>query len=483
MARDGMIAPVILSGGVGTRLWPLSRALYPKQLMALTGDDSLLQDTAARVMDPARFTPPLVICNDEHRFLVAEQLTRNGHAPGRIILEPVGRNTAPAACIAALQVAAETPERCVLLLPSDHAIANRAAFLAAVTAAQQAAEAGWLVTFGITPARPETGYGYIKQGDALAGMTGCHAVERFVEKPDEATAEAYLAEGGYYWNSGMFLFRADRMLEEMERHQPAVLAACRKALGAGQSDLDFLRLDAERFGESPSISIDYAVMEKTDRAAVVPADMAWSDVGSWQALWELEERDADGNALQGDVLAIDSRNTYLRSDHRLVAAIGVENLTVVATKDAVLVCPQDRTQDIRLIVDALKESERSERLHHPQVFRPWGSYETIDGGEGFQAKRLIVNPGASISLQRHRHRAEHWVVVRGVAEVTRDREIFTLERNQSAFIPLGAIHRLRNPGDEPLHIVEVQSGDYLGEDDIERFEDIYGRVGETPKES
>lgn len=483
MAGTEKITPVILSGGAGTRLWPLSRALYPKQIMALTGDRSLLRDTADRVADTARFNAPLVICNDEHRFLVAEQLTRDGQAPGRIVLEPVGRNTAPAACVAALQVAEDSPEGTILLLPSDHAIADRPAFLNAVAAARRAAADGWLVTFGIAPARPETGYGYIKRGEALAGLDGCHAVDRFVEKPDRATAEGYLGEGGYFWNSGMFLFRADRMLEEMERYRPAVLAACREALGAARSDLDFLRLDADRFGQSPSVSIDRAVMEKTGRAAVVPADMAWSDVGSWQALWELDDRDIDGNALHGDVLAIDSRDTYLRGDHRLVAALGVDNLTVVATKDSVLVCPRDRTQDIRLIVDALEKDGRSERLHHPRVFRPWGSYESIDRGEGFQAKHLIVNPGASISLQRHRHRAEHWVVVRGLAEVTRDKEIFTLRRNQSAFIPLGAIHRLRNPGDEPLHIVEVQSGDYLGEDDIERFEDIYGRVGETPKEN
>jgi len=334
-----------------------------------------------------------------------------------------------------------------------------------------------MVTFGIRPERPETGFGYIQLGEALAAPAGIHHVARFVEKPDQATAAGYLAGGRHLWNSGMFLFRADRLIEELETLRPAILAACRAALAQGQRDSDFLRLDETAFAASPSDSIDYAVMEKTQRAAVVPVDIGWSDVGSWQSLWEISARDADGNVLSGDVIALDSRNSYLQSKDRLLATVGIDDLVVVTTSDAVLICHRDKAQDIKAIVERLKSAQREEYQHPARVNRPWGSYQSIDTDPGFQAKRLIIKPGASISLQRHRHRAEHWVVVQGVAEVTRDDEVFTLQVNQSAFIPLGAIHRLRNPGSEPLTIVEVQCGDYLGEDDIERFEDIYGRTG------
>ena len=480
MVTDRQITPVILCGGAGTRLWPLSRQAFPKQLMALTGRNSLLQETAERVSDGQAFGGPLILCNADHRFQIAEQFARSGVAARRIVLEPAARNTAPAACIAALTLAGDAPETVLILLPSDHFIADRAGFRAAARKAAAAADAGWLVTFGVAPQRPETGYGYIRRGDGLDGLPDSHAVASFVEKPDRPTAEGYLASGDYLWNSGMFVFRADRFLEEMERFQPEILAACRAALDAAKADQDFLRLDEAAFAASPSISIDYAVMEKTDRAAVVPVDIGWSDVGSWKSLWDIAERDGDGNALRGDVIAVDSRNNYLRSEDRLIAAVGVEDLVVIATTDAVLVCPRDKAEDIKAVVEQLKAGERSEHVHHPRVYRPWGSYESIDADDGFQAKRLIINPGASISLQRHRHRAEHWVVVRGTAEVTRDEDVFTLEVDQSTYIPVQAIHRLRNPGSEPLHIVEVQCGGYLGEDDIERFEDIYGRTEERP---
>ena len=477
---DRRITPVILCGGAGTRLWPLSRQAFPKQLMALAGPNSLLQETAGRVSDAQAFGPPLILCNADHRFQIAEQIAQGGVPARRIVLEPAARNTAPAACIGALTLAEDDPEALLILLPSDHFIADREGFLKAVQRAAAAAAEGWLVTFGVKPQQPETGYGYIRRGDALSGLPDSNAVARFVEKPDLPTAEGYLASGDYLWNSGMFVFRADRFIEEMERFQPAILAACRGALEAAEEDQDFLRLDGAAFATSPSISIDYAVMEKTDRAAVVPVDIGWSDVGSWKSLWNIAERDADGNALRGDVIAVDSRNSYLRSEDRLIATVGVDDLIVIATTDAVLVCSRDRAEDIKSVVEALKAGERSEHVHHPRVYRPWGSYESIDTDDGFQAKRLIIKPGASISLQRHRHRSEHWVVVRGTAEVTRDDEIFTLGVNESTYIPVEAIHRLRNPGSEPLHIVEVQCGGYLGEDDIERFEDIYGRTAEPP---
>jgi mannose-1-phosphate guanylyltransferase/mannose-6-phosphate isomerase len=472
MAVNQPIHPVVLSGGSGSRLWPLSRATYPKQLIALTGERSLLQETLARLDGLA---PPLVICNQEHRFLVAEQLHEMTVAAREIVLEPVGRNTAPAACIAALLLGAEDPGALMMLLPSDHTIADVEAFRRGGALAAQAAQEGWFVTFGVTPTSPETGYGYIRRTGDPAAVQGCFKVGQFVEKPDPETAKGYLASGEFSWNSGIFVFSAGALLEELERLQPDIVRACREALARATRDLDFLRLDAGAFEAAPAISLDYAVMEKTDRAAVIPLDMGWSDLGSWDALWRASAPDADGNAVLGDVLLADTQGSYLRSEGRLLAVAGLEDMLVVETADAVLVCPRGRAQDVGLLAERLARAGRSEQAHPRRVYRPWGSYEPVDSGSGFQVKRLIVNPGASISLQRHRHRSEHWVVVRGAAEVTRDDEVFTLEPNQSTYVAAGARHRLHNPGDEPLHIVEVQCGSNLDEDDIERLEDIYGR--------
>ena len=467
------IRPVILSGGSGTRLWPLSRAAYPKQLMPLVGQESLLQETVERVSDPTLFSAPLLICNDEHRFLVAEQLRALGCKPEAIVLEPLARNTAPAVAAAAMMAA---PDSLLLILPSDHYIQDAAAFRSAVRQAAKAAEAGSLVTFGIAPRAPETGYGYIRRGEALPDAPGCRKVAAFVEKPDAATAEGYLASGEYLWNGGMFLFRADRFLAELGRLEPAMKAAVEKSVAAATRDLDFIRLDKAAFGEAPAISIDYAVMEKTKAAAVVPVEMGWTDVGSWAALWDVTEKDEDGNALIGDVVSVDVKNCYIRGESRLVTAIGLENIVLIETVDAVLAVSRERAQDLKLVIDKLTAAGRDERLSHRRVYRPWGTYESVDSDQGFQVKRIVVNPGARLSLQKHAHRAEHWVVVRGKARVTRDREIFDLVANQSAYIPLGAVHRLENPGQRALHLIEVQAGDYLGEDDIVRLEDNYGRT-------
>jgi mannose-1-phosphate guanylyltransferase / mannose-6-phosphate isomerase len=467
------IHPVVLSGGSGTRLWPLSRAAYPKQLMPLVSERSLLQETLERVADPAAFAAPVLICNDEHRFLVAEQLRALGCKAEAIVLEPVARNTAPAVTAAAVMA---KPDSLLLILPSDHYIVEAGKFRAAVATAAKAAEAGSLVTFGITPTAPETGYGYIRRGEALAKTPGGYRVAAFVEKPDSATAAGYLASGQYLWNSGMFLFRADRYLAELARFEPAMLAAVKEAVAGATKDLDFIRLAKDSFARATSKSIDYAVMEKTADAAVVPADMGWTDVGSWAALWDVAEKDARGNALIGDVIAADVTNSYIRSESRLVTAVGLDNIVLVETVDAVMAVARGRAQDIKLIIDRLNATDRGERLAHRRVYRPWGSYETVDIDKGFQVKRLVVNPGAKLSLQKHAKRAEHWVVVRGTARVTRDRDIYELNANQSTYIPLGAVHRLENPGTEILHLIEVQSGDYLGEDDIVRLEDNYGRT-------
>ena len=479
MAAQRAIHPIVLSGGAGTRLWPLSRRHYPKQLMPLTGEHSLLRETVERVADRARFTPPTVICNDEQRFLVARELRAAGAGNAAIVLEPCARNTAPAVAVAALRVAEASPEDLALIMPSDHFIAEPDAFLEAVARAGPAAEAGWLVTFGIPPERPDTAYGYIERGEALPNLSGCYAVRRFVEKPDRATAEGYLAAGGFAWNSGMVLASAGQLVAEIERHAPEVLAAARAALETAEADLGFLRLGAEAFAAAPSISIDYALMERTKRAAVVPASMSWSDVGSWDALWAVGGSDGAGNRQRGDVLALDCRDSYLRSDGPLMATLGLDGMIAVATKDAVLIAPRARAQEVRDLVARLEGERRSEPLHHTRVYRPWGSFEGVDAGEGFQVKRLIVEPGASISLQSHARRAEHWVVVRGTAEVTRDGAVFRLGETQSIDIPKGAVHRLHNPGPQALHVIEVQTGDYLGEDDIERFEDLYGRGPEA----
>ena len=468
-----MIRPIILSGGSGTRLWPLSRAAYPKQLMPLVGKESLLQETVQRVADPAQFSAPFLICNDEHRFLVAEQLRALGVKPEAIVLEPLARNTAAAVAAAALMA---EPSSLLLILPSDHYIQDTGAFRAAAAKAAKAAEAGALVTFGIHARSPETAYGYIRHGEAMSETPDCLRVAAFVEKPDAATAAKYLASGEYFWNAGMFLFRGDRFLAELAEFEPAIKAAVEKSVAGATRDLDFIRLEKAAFAEAPAISIDYAVMEKTKHAAVVPVEMGWTDVGSWSALWDVTEKDANGNALIGDVVSVDVKDSYIRGESRLVTAIGLENIVLIETVDAVMAVSRDRAQDLKLVIDKLSAAGRDERLSHRRVYRPWGTYETVDIDQGFQVKRIVVNPGARLSLQKHAHRAEHWVVVRGMARVTRDREVFDLVANQSAYIPLGAVHRLENPGKEALHLIEVQSGDYLGEDDIVRLEDHYGRA-------
>lgn len=463
------IQPVILSGGSGTRLWPLSREAYPKQFLPLAGELTMLQATWKRVA-PIAARGPLVIANEEHRFVAAEQLQQVGAEPAAIILEPVGRNTAPAIAVAALEATRDGGDALLLVLPSDHVITNEAAFRSAVQAAAGAAEAGKLVTFGIVPTGPETGYGYIKAAEGQ----GLRAVERFVEKPDLDTATGYVSSGQYYWNSGMFLFKASRYLQELERLQPAMLAGSRQAWQQARRDADFTRLDKDAFTAVPSDSIDYAVMEKTADAVVIPLDAGWNDVGSWTALRDVSQQDGDGNAHQGDVIAIDCRNTYAYGQ-RLVAMVGLDDVIVVETDDAVLVGKADRMQEVKTVVAQLKAEGRSEATWHRKVYRPWGAYDSIDNGERFQVKRITVKPGGTLSLQMHHHRAEHWIVVSGTAEVTRGDEVILLSENQSTYIPLGVTHRLRNPGKLPLELIEVQSGSYLGEDDIVRFEDTYGR--------
>lgn len=468
------VLPVLLSGGSGTRLWPMSRTLYPKQLLPLASDQPMLAETAARFQATDLFTAPMVICNEEHRFVVAEQLRQIGVRPRSIVLEPVGRNTAPAAAVAAMMVEADQPGGLLLLAPSDAVIRDVPAFHAAVRAAVPAAQAGALVTFGVTPTGPETAYGYIRYG-ADAVSDGVFRVERFVEKPDLATARSYLAEGCYAWNAGLFLFRADVFLAELARTRPDILDGAREALDRSLADLDFLRLNRDAFGVCPSESIDYAVMEQTDRAAVVPVTMGWNDVGAWSALWDITAKDEAGNVAIGDIVTEDVQNSYLRSSHRLLTAVGIRDLVVIVTDDAVMVAPRDRAQDVKKIVDQLKRAGRSEADSHSIVYRPWGSYQSIDAGERFQVKRIVVKPGAKLSMQMHHHRAEHWVVVHGTAKVVRDEEETLIFENQSIYIPIGARHRLENPGKVPLHLIEVQSGSYLGEDDIVRFEDVYGR--------
>jgi mannose-1-phosphate guanylyltransferase/mannose-6-phosphate isomerase len=471
-----LIRPVLLSGGSGTRLWPLSRALAPKQLMKLVSGRSLLQETALRVADRTLFETPFCLCNEEHRFAVAEQLTEIGAFANPLLLEPEGRNTAPATAVAALAAAERDPEALVLMLASDHAIADVPAFHAALRIGMVAARAGRIVTFGIRPDAPETGYGYIALGDELAEAPGTHAVARFIEKPDAERAAAMIAAGGHVWNGGIFMFRADVMLAEFERLEPELLAACRAALAATSADGDFRRLDRDAFARARKVSVDYAIMEHTALAAVVPVAMGWSDVGSFSALAAVRPADAAGNVVIGDVVVEGATGSYLHSTGPLVAALGVHDMVIVATGDAVLVVPKDRAQDVGKLVERLKASGRTEVRNHPLVHRPWGSYQTIDLSDRFQVKRLMVKPGAAISLQYHHHRAEHWVVVAGTAEVRRGDETIILHENESTYIPHGMIHRLANPGRIPLQIIEVQSGSYLGEDDIVRLSDTYGRV-------
>jgi mannose-1-phosphate guanylyltransferase/mannose-6-phosphate isomerase len=432
------------------------------------GSETLLQATIARTMGLPNLAPALIVCNEAHRFLVAEQVRAMGQT-ARVVLEPAAKNTAPAIALAAL---AADPDALLLVLPADHVIRDTKAFQAAVTAARPIAEQGALVTFGVVPDAPETGYGYIRCGTS---MGAAFKIDRFVEKPDLQTAEGFLKSGGYLWNSGMFLFKASRYLEELVKHAPNMLEAAKSAVAAAKSDFDFLRVDAEAFAKSPSDSIDYAVMEKTDSAAVVPLNAGWSDVGSWSSLHEALDRDGSGNALRGDVLTVDTEGSFVMAESRLVATVGLKDHVVVETKDAVLVAPKDRVQDVKKLVERIKQDGRSEHQLHREVHRPWGSYDSIENGARYQVKRLSVKPGASMSLQLHHHRAEHWIVVAGTARITRGEEVFVLEENQSTYIPLGLKHRIENPGKIPLHIIEVQSGSYLGEDDIVRFEDRYGR--------
>lgn len=464
------ILPVILSGGSGTRLWPLSREAYPKQFLPLVGEDTMLQATWKRVA-PVAGAAPIVVANYEHRFMAAEQLRECGAAPSALILEPVGRNTAPAIAVAALHALAHGEDPLLLVLPSDHVVRDAQAFRDAVLIAADAARSGQLVTFGIRPTSPETGYGYIN----AVGSGQLRGVERFVEKPDLTTAQHYLESGSYFWNSGMFLFKASRYLEELRAFNPAMLDACEASLEHAKRDADFIRLDTAAFSACESDSIDYAVMEKTSQAAVVPLDAGWSDVGSWSALWAVSDKDALGNAHHGDVIDVDCRNTYAYGK-RLIAMVGLNDVVVVETDDAVLVSHRDRVQDVKAVVARIEREGRSEAAAHRKVYRPWGAYDSLDNGQRFQVKRITVKPGATLSLQMHHHRAEHWVVVSGTAEVTRGDEVILLSENQSTYIPLGVTHRLRNPGKLPLELIEVQSGSYLGEDDIVRFEDQYGRA-------
>lgn len=476
MTNSSRITPVVLSGGSGTRLWPLSREQYPKQLLSLAGPRSMIQETLLRFSDVHRFAAPIVVTNEETRFTVGEQMRTVGMGQGALVLEPAARNTAPAIAAAALLAAEADPAALLLVVPSDHVIGNVPAFLDDVARAVPAArDDGWLVTFSIKPSRAETGYGYILRGAPLDGCPGVHAVDAFVEKPDGERARAFLDSGTHFWNSGMFLFTATRFLGELERHAPQVLEAVRASVAARAVDLDFIRLDAASFSSSPSISVDYAVMEHADRVATVPCDIGWTDVGAWSELWRIAEKDGQGNATLGDVLVEESRNCYVRSEAILTAAVGVEDLVIVVTDDAVLVTRKERSQDVKLIVERLRREGRRELTTHEQVHRPWGHYQTIQKGERFQVKRLTIKPGAKLSLQKHYHRAEHWVVVNGTALVTRGEDELLIHENESVYIPLGTLHRLENPGKVPLCLIEVQSGGYLEEDDIVRLDDTYGR--------
>jgi len=476
MPKTSALLPVILCGGTGTRLWPLSRASYPKQYWALAhnAEDTLLQLTQRRLEGLPGLGSPILICNEDHRFIVAEQMRQLGVEPESILLEPMGRNTAPAVCVAALRATARGEDPLLLVLAADHVIREPEKFRATVEAGIPAAEAGRLVTFGIVPTAPETGYGYTESAEALNAASPV-PIARFVEKPDRATAEQFLASGRFTWNSGMFLFRASAMLAELERLAPELVSCCRSALEHDTPDLQFLRLDREAFAQCPSVALDVAVMERTPLGSVLPLDAGWSDVGSWSALWETADQDENGNVLRGRVILEGSRNCYLRSEHRLVVGLGVENLVVVETDDAVLIAERSQAQNVKAIVQQLEADGSSEGKAHRRIYRPWGHYTSIVEGSRWQVKRISVKPGASLSLQMHHHRAEHWVVVRGTALVEKNGVEELIGENQSTYIPLGAQHRLSNPGKIPVEMIEIQSGAYLGEDDIVRFDDVYGR--------
>jgi mannose-1-phosphate guanylyltransferase / mannose-6-phosphate isomerase len=470
----GSLIPVILSGGAGTRLWPLSREMYPKQLLALTGRQTMLQDTATRLAGVEGARAPIIVCNEAHRFTVAEQLRTQGIETAAILLEPVGRNTAPAVALAALSALKIDPDAILIVAPADHVVRDSRRFQQAATVAAGLAGEGKLVTFGIVAHAPETGYGYIRRGE---GEGPAFPVAQFIEKPPLDVAQQFVASGDYFWNSGMFVFQASRYLGELASFAPDIFEASKAAFEAANRDLDFVRIDRPAFEKCRADSIDYAVMEKTTGAVVLPLDAGWSDVGSWASLFDALPADEEGNVLQGDVLVHDTHDCYVHSSSRLVAAVGMDDHIIVETKDAILVAPKDRVQDVKDLVAKLKKSGRSETSLHREVFRPWGSYDSLDAGERFQVKRLMVKPGGVLSLQMHHHRAEHWIVVQGTARVTCGEKTFLLSENESTFIPIGAAHRIENPGKVPLHIVEVQSGTYLGEDDIVRFQDNYGRQG------
>jgi mannose-1-phosphate guanylyltransferase/mannose-1-phosphate guanylyltransferase/mannose-6-phosphate isomerase len=470
------IVPIILAGGSGSRLWPLSRQLHPKQLISLNSTRTMLQETVLRLKGLEGATDPIVICNDDHRFMVAEQLREVGVRTTAILLEPEGRNTAPAIAVCSIEAAERYGDPLLLILPADHFISDPSRFLEAVQCGAGEAQEGRLLTFGIVPDAPETGYGYIRKGVQLPSKA--FSIGSFVEKPDSKTAEAYVNSGEYLWNSGMFLFKASTILEEFRLLVPEILSACEAARKKATVDLDFIRLDPASFHASPSDSIDYAVMERTTRGAMVPLEAGWNDLGSWEALWQVGEKDANANVMQGDVLIHDVKHSFLHAENRLIAAVGLENHIVVETQDAVLVSPRDRVQDVRKLVDAMRLARREEAISHRRVYRPWGSYETVAMDERFQVKRITVKPGAKLSVQKHYHRAEHWVVVRGTAIVRRGEEEILLREDESIYIPLGMTHRLENPGKIPLDLIEVQSGSYLGEDDIVRFDDVYGRAAD-----
>lgn len=475
-----MITPVILAGGSGTRLWPLSRRLYPKQFMRLVDRHTLLQSTLLRLASLNGANSPIILCNEEHRFIVAEQLREINVQPASIVLEPMGRNTAPAMAVAALMARENNPDAILLALPADHHIRPPQGLINTIVQGRGFAQKGKLVTFGIEPQAPETGYGYIRKGESLGGQSHENGppvwqIDEFVEKPDLKTAKTYLASGRYCWNSGMFIFRADRLLEELQRHAPQIVAACEDAVADGRLDLDFFRLDKEAFSTCPSDSIDYAVMEKTKAGVMVALDSEWSDLGSWDALWHAGPKDEHRNVVHGDVCLKDVENSFVHASGRLVTAVGLDNYVVVETTDAVFVAPRDHVQQVKSLVEHLKTQDRPETVTHKKAYKPWGSCEDMDMAERFAIKRITVNPKAKLSLQKHYHRAEHWVVVKGTALVTKGDEQYILKEDQSTYIPLGVAHRLENPGKIPLELVEIQSGSYLGEDDIERMDDVYGR--------